>query len=74
MIFVEKFAEQQRKLITYGRIILFIPLYILNVLIVSEDIWSVRITRNYSAIGILQGDEITLFWIGSHDNYEGFFG
>ncbi|NEP79673.1 MAG: hypothetical protein F6K17_42060 [Okeania sp. SIO3C4] len=40
----------------------------------DEDIWSVRITRNYRAIGILQGDKITWFWIGSHDNYEAFFG
>ena len=39
-----------------------------------EDIWSVRITKNYRAVGILQGDEITWFWIGSHDNYEVFFG
>jgi len=40
----------------------------------DEEIWSVRITRNYRAIGILQGDEITWFWIVIHDNYEVFFG
>lgn len=40
----------------------------------NEDIWSARITRNYRAIGVLEGDTITWFWIGSHDDYEKFFG
>ncbi len=40
----------------------------------QENIWSVRITRNYRAIGILDGDAITWFWIGNHDDYEKFFG
>ncbi|ACB50023.1 hypothetical protein cce_0672 [Crocosphaera subtropica ATCC 51142] len=40
----------------------------------DEDIWSVRITRNYRAIGILEQDTVTWFWIGSHDKYETFFG
>ena len=40
----------------------------------DEDIWSVRITRNYRAIGILERDTVTWFWIGSHDEYEAFFG
>ncbi|HLO87434.1 MAG TPA: hypothetical protein VK203_20855 [Nostocaceae cyanobacterium] len=39
----------------------------------EENIWSVRITRSYRAIGILQGDTVTWFWIGSHDDYEQFF-
>ena len=40
----------------------------------DEDIWSVRITRSYRAIGILQEDTVTWIWIGSHDQYEEFFG
>lgn len=40
----------------------------------EENIWSVRITRSYRAIGILEKDTVTWFWIGSHDNYEKFFG
>lgn len=39
----------------------------------EERIWSVRITRNYRAIGILEKDTITWFWIGSHDDYEQFY-
>ncbi|MGH2416181.1 MAG: hypothetical protein ACRDEA_21315 [Microcystaceae cyanobacterium] len=39
----------------------------------KESIWSVRITRSYRAIGILEGDTVTWFWIGNHDNYESFF-
>lgn len=39
----------------------------------KEDIWSVRITRSYRAVGILVGDTITWFWIGNHDDYERFF-
>ena len=39
----------------------------------EENIWSVRITRSYRAIGILDNDTVTWFWIGSHDDYERFF-
>ncbi|MBD2183308.1 hypothetical protein H6S82_20140 [Planktothrix sp. FACHB-1355] len=39
----------------------------------EEDIWSVRITRSYRAVGILDNDTVTWFWIGSHDDYEQFF-
>lgn len=39
----------------------------------EESIWSVRITRNYRAVGILNNDTVTWFWIGSHDDYEQFF-
>ena len=40
----------------------------------EEDIWSVRINRSYRAIGILDSDTVTWFWIGNHNNYERFFG
>ncbi|MGK7925436.1 MAG: hypothetical protein AB4290_09340 [Spirulina sp.] len=39
----------------------------------EERIWSVRITRNYRAVGILEEDTIAWFWIGSHDDYEQFY-
>lgn len=39
----------------------------------KENIWSVRITRNYRAVGIFEDDTVTWFWIGSHDDYENFF-
>jgi mRNA-degrading endonuclease RelE of RelBE toxin-antitoxin system len=39
----------------------------------KESIWSVRVTRNYRAVGILDGDRVTWFWIGSHDDYEQFY-
>lgn len=39
----------------------------------EENVWSVRITRGYRALGILEGDTVTWFWIGSHDDYERFF-
>jgi len=35
----------------------------------ENDIWSVRITRSYRAVGILEGDTVTWFWIGNHDDY-----
>jgi hypothetical protein len=40
----------------------------------EERIWSVRITRNHRAVGILESDTVTWFWVGSHDDYERFFG
>jgi hypothetical protein len=33
----------------------------------------VRVTLGYRAIGLLEGDTVTWFWIGSHDDYERFF-
>lgn len=40
----------------------------------EEDIWSVRLSRDYRALGIMERDTVTWFWIGSHDDYERFFG
>jgi hypothetical protein len=39
----------------------------------GENIWSVRVTRGFRALGVLKGDTVTWFWIGSHDEYERFF-
>ena len=39
----------------------------------EEDVWSVRITLGYKAIGTMDGDTVTWFWIGSHDDYGHFF-
>jgi hypothetical protein len=39
----------------------------------EENIWSVRITRGYRALGVWERDTVTWFWIGSHDDYERFF-
>ena len=36
----------------------------------QEDIWSVRVTRGYRALGVLDADTVTWFWIGSHEEYE----
>lgn len=33
-------------------------------------IFSVRINIDYRAVGIVEGAEITWFWIGSHPEYE----
>lgn len=40
----------------------------------EERIWSVRITLSFRALGVLDGDTVTWFWIGSHDDYERYFG
>lgn len=36
----------------------------------SQPIYSVRIGRDYRALGLLEGDAVLWFWIGSHDEYE----
>ncbi len=38
-----------------------------------ENIWSVRVTRGYRAVGVFGGDMVTWFWIGHHDDYERLF-
>jgi len=39
----------------------------------EEDIWSVRVTLACRALGTFEGDTVTWFWIGSHDDYERYF-
>ncbi len=36
----------------------------------SEPVYSVRVSRGYRALGLLEGDTVTWFWIGSHGDYE----
>lgn len=40
----------------------------------EENIWSVRLSSGYRALGILVEETITWFWVGNHDDYEKFFG
>ena len=35
-----------------------------------RPVYSVRISRNYRALGIREDDELIWFWIGSHTDYE----
>jgi len=36
----------------------------------ETPIYSVRITRDYRALGIMEEDTVIWFWIGSHADYE----
>lgn len=36
----------------------------------QRPIYSVRIGQEYRALGVLEGDAVLWFWIGSHDEYE----
>ncbi|MCX7016583.1 MAG: hypothetical protein NTW86_29170 [Candidatus Sumerlaeota bacterium] len=36
----------------------------------TRPVFSVRISANYRAAGLVEGDEITWFWIGSHADYD----
>ena len=36
----------------------------------EENVWSVRVSRGCRALGVLDGDTVTWFWIGGHDKYE----
>ena len=35
-----------------------------------KGFWSARIDARYRALGIMDGDTIVWFWIGTHDEYE----
>jgi hypothetical protein len=35
-----------------------------------EPLYSVRVTLGYRALGLLEGDEIAWFWIGTHAEYD----
>lgn len=34
-----------------------------------RNVWSIRITDNYRALGLREGNTVTWFWIGNHDEY-----
>lgn len=36
----------------------------------TRPVYSVRIDADHRALGLLQGDTVTWFWIGRHDEYE----
>jgi len=36
----------------------------------ARPVYSARIGEDYRALGLLHGDTVTWFWIGSHDEYE----
>ena len=35
-----------------------------------EPVYSVRVTLGHRAVGLVENDEVTWFWIGSHAEYE----
>jgi hypothetical protein len=40
----------------------------------QKNIWAVRVSLGYRALGVMDKDTVTWFWIGDHDQYEKFFG
>lgn len=40
----------------------------------EESVWSVRLSRGVRALGILEDNTVTWFWVGGHDEYERHFG
>lgn len=39
-----------------------------------EPIYSIRVGRSWRALGLLEGDTISWFWIGSHADYDDLLG
>jgi len=37
----------------------------------KRPVYSVRAGSGYRSLGVLQGDAVIWFWIGTHDEYEG---
>ena len=37
---------------------------------IHDDLWSVRIGRNYRALAVADSDRFQWFWIGTHAEYE----
>ena len=36
----------------------------------KRAIFAIRISKDYRSLGVLQGNEIIWFWIGSHSDYD----
>ena len=39
-------------------------------LAVHSDLWSVRISQDYRAVGLVEGNTITWFWVGDHASFD----
>jgi hypothetical protein len=39
----------------------------------SNQIWSVRISEQYRAVGVRSGDTIERIWIGTHNEFDNLF-
>lgn len=39
----------------------------------TEEVWSVRITGQYRAVGVRRGDTIEWIWIGTHNEFDNLF-
>ena len=70
----ESIKRRARKAFTLWRENPFHPSLRFKCINSAEDIWSVRVTQKVRVLGILDGDIVTWFWIGNHDDYELFFG
>ncbi len=40
----------------------------------QQDVYSIRIGQGWRALGLLEGDTMTWFWIGSHAEYDAMLG
>ena len=38
-----------------------------------NDLWSVRITEQYRAVGVRSGETVEWIWIGTHNEYDNLF-
>ena len=36
----------------------------------TRPIYSVRVTQDYRALGVVEGDSIVWFWIGDHEDFD----
>jgi hypothetical protein len=36
----------------------------------TKSVFSIRISRSYRALGVVQNQELIWFWIGSHSDYD----
>lgn len=36
----------------------------------EKNVWSIRVTKKYRALGVLRSDTVTWFWVGPHDEYD----
>jgi mRNA-degrading endonuclease RelE of RelBE toxin-antitoxin system len=36
----------------------------------NPTLYSARVSRDYRALGVLEGDTIVWFWIGNHEEYD----
>ncbi len=66
----QKVREAARKAYRHFRVDPTHPSLHFHRLKTNDELWSVRVTKNHRAVGLVDRNTITWFWIGNHEDFD----